>query len=168
MDSLLSGLLVISRLGRAELNAEKLHMNRLITDITKTFEFQIKNADVDLEISELPPCKGDEAQINQVFSNLMGNAIKYLDPNRPGIIKLSGTKEKNQVVYCLEDNGIGIAPEHQEKIFDIFHQLNPEVSNGEGLGLTIIRKILDKHQGKIWVESEPGKGSKFYVSLPTA
>ena len=143
-------------------------MNSIVSDIIKIHEFQIKEADVNLEVYELPQCKGDETQINQVFSNLLVNALKYLNSKRPGNIKISGDKKKGQVIYCVEDNGIGISPKNQDKIFNIFHQLNPEISNGEGLGLTIIRKILDKHHGKIWVESETGKGAKFYVSLPTA
>ncbi|MBC8229708.1 HAMP domain-containing histidine kinase, partial [bacterium] len=165
MDSLLSGLLRLSRLGRAAIKIEKLDMNNLISNVASTFEFQVKEADVKLEISELPPCEGDIIQINQVFSNLLGNALKFLAPVRPGIIRISGYKEKEQSVYCVEDNGIGIAPEHQEKIFEIFHKLEPAV-DGQGLGLTIVSRILDRHTGNVWVESEPGKGSKFFVSLP--
>jgi signal transduction histidine kinase len=70
------------------------------------------------------------------------------------------------VIYCVEDNGIGIPVEYQDVIFEIFHQLDPEASAGEGLGLTIVRRILDRHGGRIWLESEPEKGSKFSVSLP--
>ena len=81
------------------------------------------------------------------------------------MIKVTGHREHNRVVYCVEDNGIGIAPEHQEKIFNIFHQLDPTVE-GDGLGLTIIRRIIEKHEGEIRVESVPDKGSKFYVALP--
>lgn len=70
------------------------------------------------------------------------------------------------MIYCVEDNGIGIPPEYQENIFEIFRSLDPTGSSGEGLGLTIIRKIIDRHGGKVSIESEPGKGSKFSVSLP--
>ena len=167
MDSLLSGLLRLSRLGRAALNIKKLDMNELLSDIIKTFEYKIKEKGITPQINELPPCFGDETQINQVFSNLLDNTLKYLDPKRPGTIKISGKQENGQVIYHVEDNGIGIAEGHQDRIYEIFHRLNPEVSSGEGLGLTITRRILDRHAGKIWVESELGKGSTFFVSLPT-
>jgi PAS domain S-box-containing protein len=166
MDVLLSGLLKLSRLGRAALTITTLDMNKLIMNMRNTFEFQIQEAGVHFEVSELPLCQGDATQINQVLSNLLGNALKYLDPNRPGTIKIYGYQEYEQSIYCVEDNGIGIAPEHQDKIFELFHRLNPDQSSGEGLGLTIVRRILERHGGRVWVESEPGKGSKFYVSLP--
>ena len=167
MDLLLSGLLRLSRLGRAALNIEYLDMNKLISDIIKAFEFQIKETGITLQIDRLPSCLGDEIQINQVFSNILDNALKYLDPNRPGVIRISGNKENGQVTYHVEDNGIGITAEHQDRIYEIFHRLNPAATPGEGLGLTIARRILDRHTGSIWVESEPGKGSTFFISLPT-
>ena len=77
-----------------------------------------------------------------------------------------GMNDKNQFVYCMEDNGIGIAPEHQEKIFEIFHQLEPHRFEGDGMGLTIVMRIIEMHNGKIWIESELGRGSKLFVSLP--
>jgi signal transduction histidine kinase len=100
-----------------------------------------------------------------LFSNLIGNALKYLDSERSGVIKVSGRKEYDHSVYCVEDNGIGISPEHQEKIFDLFYQLAPSKSEGDGLGLSIASKIVHSHGGKIWVESGLGKRSKFFVSL---
>jgi len=165
-DSILSSLSRVSRLGRAELNNEQLDMGTLISDVVDIFKREIKEKGVTLEIDELPECGGDEVQINQVFSNLLENALKYLDPKRPGIIKISGRKEERQVIYCVKDNGIGIAPDLQDEIFEIFRRLNPDDKGGEGLGLSIVRRILDRHEGKVWVESEPGKGSEFFVSLP--
>jgi len=166
IDSLLSGLLRISRLGRAILNVKEIDMNNLLANVIGTFEFQIKQAKVNLEVKEMPSCLGDDEQINQVFSNLLNNALKYLDTNRPGTICISGWNEAGESIYCVEDNGLGIAPEHQEKVFDMFYRLNPNATPGEGLGLNIIRKILERHYGKVWVESEYGKGSKFFISLP--
>ncbi len=168
MENLLSGLLNLSKLGRQELNKEKLNMNKMISDIAKSMTYQVNNIGAKLELSELPFCTGDAMQINQLFSNLIGNALKYLDSDRSGVIKVSGRKEHDYSVYCVEDNGIGIASEHQEIIFEIFYQLNPSKVEGEGLGLTIASKIVNSHGGKIWVESELGKGSKFFVSLPNA
>lgn len=166
MDSLLSGLLRLSRLGQAGVDIEHLDMNALLTDVTKNMEFQVKEAGATMELETLPACLGDSSQINQIFSNILDNALKYLDKSRPGMIHIYGKIENGRSIYCVEDNGVGIAPEHQNKIFEIFHRLEPDKKSGEGLGLTIVRRILDGHNGKIWVESELGKGSKFFVSLP--
>ena len=105
-------------------------------------------------------------QINQVFSNLIANAINYLDPARTGKIKISGYRNSEHSVYCVEDNGVGMPQEYHKKIFEIFHRLNPKSTQGEGIGLTIVSKILERHMGKIWVESNEGEGSRFYVALP--
>jgi PAS domain S-box-containing protein len=166
MDLLLSGLLRLSRVGRTELKRVPLDMNRIMSDIINTFEFQLQQAGVKIEVLELPPCIGDEEYINRAFSNLIDNAIKYLDHERPGSIRISGYPGEEKSVYCVEDNGIGIAPDYQAKVFEIFHRLDPEKHTGEGLGLTITNKIIEMHSGSVWVESETGAGSRFFVSLP--
>lgn len=168
MDFLLAGLLKLSRLGRFELNMDQLDINSLMSEVLSFFESRIKNKGIKLEISELPPCMGDETHVDHVFTNLIDNSIKFLDPGRSGIIRISGYKENGQSVYCIEDNGTGIAPEYQEKVFDIFHRLEPDKSKGEGLGLAIVNRVVERHNGKVWVESMPDRGSKFYVSLPDA
>lgn len=166
MDALLAGLLKLSRVGHATVTFTTVDMNELILEINNAFEFHLKESGVTFTVGDLPPCFGNDVELNQVFSNLLGNALKYLDRNRPGIISITGRKKENMALYCVEDNGIGIAPEHQKKVFEIFHRLNPEDTQGEGLGLAIVNKIVARHNGKVWVESEPGKGSHFYVSLP--
>ncbi len=164
MTSLLAGLSQVSRLGRVSVHKEEIDMNMLILDAIAPFEFQRKDQGAEIECSDLPPCIGDPDQINQLFSNLIGNAFKYASPDRPAIIKISGYKEGVHSIYCVEDNGIGIDPEYAERIFEMFHQLDPKVS-GEGLGLCIVNKIAERHDGRVWVESEVGKGSRFFVSL---
>ncbi len=166
MEMLLSGLLKISRLGRAEFKKDHIDMNTLMADITSAFEYQIQSSKAVFIVSSLPPCTGDKAQIDQLFSNLIGNAIKYLDPTRPGTISVHGRTEGDMSVYCVEDNGIGIAREHQERIFEIFHRLDPEATAGEGIGLAVVRRIVDRCRGKVWLASVPGKGSAFYISIP--
>ena len=166
MDSLISGLLRLSRFGASSLKIEYLDMNMMLGEIVSSLEYQSQKAGVAIEIDQVPACWGDASQINQVFSNLLDNALNYLDPLRAGVIKVFGRTEDGYTVYCIEDNGVGIAVAHQQKIFEIFHRLEPEKGKGEGLGLTIVRRILSRHKGKIWLESEAGNGSKFFVSLP--
>ncbi len=167
IDSLLAGFLRYSRLGRAAMKVEKLEMNPLIDAIVQAMEFQIKHAGAKVIVSELPACSGDSTLISQVFSNLIENAVKYRSPNRPCEVQISGRVEKDTAIYSVRDNGIGIALEHQGKVFEIFHRLNPGDSEGEGLGLTITQRIMERHNGRIWVESATDKGSTFFVSLPT-
>ncbi|MGD0813658.1 MAG: ATP-binding protein [Verrucomicrobiota bacterium] len=166
IDTLLAGFLRFSRLGRAALTIRRLNMAAMLASIAQTVEFQLKQTGATLQVGGLPDCRGDTIQINQVFSNLIDNAIKYRSPNRPGLIEVTGRVENGICVYAVKDNGIGIAPEHQARVFEIFHRLNPAASEGEGLGLTIAQKILERQEGKIWVESKPGEGSVFFVSLP--
>lgn len=166
MDGLLSGVLQVSRVGQAALTIRPLDINQMLSEIVASRQFAIEQAGASVQVDSLPNCCGDELQINQVFSNLLDNALKYLESNRLGVIRVCGQEEPNQVVYSIEDNGIGIAAQHQDSIYKVFHRLDPQRGTGDGLGLTIVRSIMDRHGGKIWVESEVNEGSKFYLSLP--
>lgn len=168
MEALLSGFLRFSRLGRASLKIERLDMNRLMEDVLRTLEFQIKDAGGEAEIGPLPSCVGDSTQVNQVFTNLVENAIKYRSPSRALRLRIVGVESGKECLYQVHDNGVGMAKEHLGRIFEIFHRLNPRESTGEGLGLTIAQKLLERQGGRITVESQPGVGSCFEVVLPSA
>ncbi|MBZ0134946.1 MAG: PAS domain-containing protein [Planctomycetes bacterium] len=167
MDQLIRGLLKLSRLGREELHLKVLDMNKLVQDVKNALEFSLREREVEFEVGDLPCCIGDEALLNQVITNLIDNAIKYLDPARRGHIKVYGRARGRQSEYTIEDNGIGIPHGMLEKIFEVFHRLNPQSDvKGEGLGLSIVRRILDRHNGSIRAETSDGIGIKFIVTVP--
>jgi PAS domain S-box-containing protein len=168
MDLLLAGLLRYSRLGRVALTIAPLDMNALLAEIVAATKYQLNEAKADVRVGPLPPCLGDNVHTSQVFANLIDNALNYRDPGRPLRIEIAGGVQDGRAVYTVADNGVGIAPDQQRRIFEIFYRLNPEASSGEGLGLTIAQRVLERENGKIWVESREGSGSTFFVSLPVA
>lgn len=169
MDALINGLLRVSRIGHAEVNIQTIDMNQLLKQARTTLEFQIQQAGADVQVGPLPPCRGDPQLLGQVFSNLIDNALKYRAPPRPLRIEVSGRMEKGESIYCVADTGLGIAVEHQNKIWEMFHRLDPAGPvAGEGLGLKIVRRIVERHRGRIWMESTAGEGSRFFVAIPKA
>lgn len=166
MDALIKGLLKLSRIGRQALNIQVIDMNELFLKLKSAMEYQFKESRAELIIEDLPSCKADESQLTQLFNNLIVNALKYAMPGRVCRIVISGRVNGGIAVYTVEDNGMGIPEGQQYKIFELFHRLNPSKSEGEGLGLTIVRQIAGRLNGDVTVESSEGAGSKFIVSLP--
>jgi signal transduction histidine kinase len=165
MDRLLNGLLRLSRFGRNAFLKKQLNMDEIVLNAVKSFEFQLNELGASLKMDHLPDSQGDGSMIDQIFSNLVGNAIKSFSPDRPGKINITGYQDIGQAVYCVADNGIGIAKQYQKQIFNLFEKIDAEKA-GEGLGLTIVKKIVERHGGLIWMESEPDQGSRFFFSIP--
>lgn len=165
IDKLLLALLKLSRLGRAAIHKVNVDMNELMNSLLSTFEYRIKEHDVDIQIEPLMNCYTDEVQINQVFSNIIDNSIKYRSHDRKPMIKISSRENTENITYCIEDNGIGISENELDKIFDVFYRINPENQDGEGMGLSLIKKTVERLGGDISVGSTEGEGTKFYISL---
>ena len=167
MEQLLNGLLKVSRLGRVQLEMSTIDMNNLVKSIIDSMKFKINETKTFITCLKLPKCIGDVSQVNRVFTNLIDNSLKYLNPKKKTMIKISGRKKNKMSIYCIEDNGIGIPKDKKDKVFEIFYRFDTNINpKGEGIGLTIVKKIVEQHNGSIWVSSEEGKGSKFYISLP--
>jgi signal transduction histidine kinase len=169
MDALINGLLRLSRAGRAPLSIQPLDMNAMLHEIVGTLTIQAQQANATVTMGDLPPCLADSAQINQVFTNLIDNAIKYRDPARPLSITVTGGLHGQRARYDVADTGLGIAEEFQPKVWQLFHRLDPNGSvSGEGLGLTLVQRLLDRLRGQITLKSTPGEGSCFTVELPAS
>jgi PAS domain S-box-containing protein len=167
MDSLINGLLRISRLGRVQLNAVNIDMNNLLESVLASQEHQVRQAKATIVVDRLPACWGDPSQINQVFSNLIDNALKYGSGTKLLRVLVHGEIQGDMAIYCVEDTGPGIKLEHQDKVWGLFSRLDPGGGvEGEGLGLTVVKRIAQRHRGRVWLESEQDKGSRFYVALP--
>lgn len=166
MDTLINGLLQVSRTGRIVMNPTILDMNKLFKSILTIFDYQLKEIDANVIEHELDDCFGDTNQLNQLFSNIIGNAIKYRDKHRKLTLEISSQAKYNKVIYSIKDNGIGINERHLQKIWDVFYRVDASAAEaGEGLGLSLAKRIVDKHKGKLWAESVEGKGSTFYIEL---
>jgi PAS domain S-box-containing protein len=167
MGGLLDGLLTISRLGQLDLHEHRISMDDLMDSIVKGNQYKIRENKIKIVVESLPSCWGDTVQISRVFTNLLDNSIKYRWKDRECLVRMSGEISGDRSIYTFSDNGPGIPQEYQNKIFKIFQRLDPESDEkGEGLGLTIVNLIVAKHGGRVWLESEEGNGTKFFVELP--
>ncbi|OYE05743.1 ATP-binding protein [Nostoc sp. 'Peltigera membranacea cyanobiont' 232] len=174
MEDLINSLLHFSRLGRAELSRQSVNLNEVVQQVIATLTIARPQSEVEFRIPQpLNNVQGDRAQINELFSNLMSNAVKYNDKPQKwveiGFIEGNGESKiaPTSVTFYVRDNGIGISQEYLDKIFEIFRRLHgrDEFGGGTGVGLTIARKIVERHGGRIWVESTPTLGSTFYFTL---
>lgn len=167
MDSLIKSLLEISRTGRLMMSIQKVDMNQLLTKILAAFNFQITELAVRVKKGQLADCYGDETQLNQLFSNIIDNAIKYRDKSRPLEIGIKSVVKYHQIIYSISDTGKGMKASDTTKVWDMFYRVDPTAAAeaGDGIGLNLAKRITNKHKGKIWVESEEGKGSTFYIEL---
>ncbi len=169
MSSSFGELLELSRLGRVVNVPEKIDMNELAAEAVEILHGYLQSRDckIKVEIADnMPPVFGDRNRIRQVLENLIGNSIKFMGKNPEPIIKIGYRKEDSENIFFVRDNGIGIEPEFHQQIFGLFNKLE-RTTDGTGAGLAIAKRIIEAHEGKIWVESEgKNKGTAFCFVIP--
>jgi signal transduction histidine kinase len=167
MDRLINAILRLSREGRRNLTAEPLDMSRLVQGIADSVRHQTEAADARIEIGDLPTLESDRLAVEQIFGNLVDNAVKYLDPARPGLIRISGADVAGGwTMYEISDNGRGVAARDHERIFELFRRSGRQDRPGEGLGLAFVRNSVRRLGGVIELDSTPGEGSTFRLKFP--
>ena len=169
MDRLINAILRLSREGRRPITPEKLDMNAVVQSIADTHRHQLDEKDIDFSIvSRLPTLTSDRLAIEQIFGNIVENAIKYMLPGRKGRIEIRGRVEGPRTIYEIADNGRGIDRKDHERIFDLFRRSGMQDQPGEGIGLAHTRALAYRLGGTISVESELGRGATFRINLPIA
>jgi len=166
LDRLIQDVLTYSRVVRSELHLVPVDLDRLVRETIESYpEWQKPKAEIRVE-GKLPTVLGNEAFLTQCITNLVGNAVKFVRIGQTPRVKIWAETSNGCARVCFEDNGIGIPAKDQQRIFGMFERLhNIGVYEGTGIGLAIVRKAVDRMGGRLSVESEPGKGSKFFVEL---
>jgi signal transduction histidine kinase len=174
LSKIIDALLRLSRAGRVVYQVRRVNLNEMVARIVDALGATVRSRGAKVIVQDLPPTWGDPAALEQLFSNLISNALNYLDPKRPGLIEIGcinkvvaseGEAGQPLLAYYVRDNGLGLTDTEQGKIFRAFHRFHPEAARGEGMGLAIVRRIVERHNGRVWVESEAGEGTTFYVML---
>ncbi len=166
MDSLINAVLKLARSGRRQFNYEPLAMGAIIEGIVDTLQHQAAAHNAEVVVENLPTLTSDRLAIEQIFGNLLDNALKYLEADRPGRVVVRGVALRESVRIDVEDNGRGIAPTDLDRIFDLFRRAGTQDKPGEGIGLAHIKTLIRRLGGRISCRSELGKGTTFSVWLP--
>lgn len=167
MRSLIRHILYYSRMGRTDLIAERIDMKQLLEGIREEMMVTAKDRNLHIEIGDTPAIYADTTMALQLFTNLIGNAVKYTLYAAEAQVRIHGKQIDDEVVYTIEDNGVGFDMKQAGKMFDLFKRLeNARHYEGTGVGLAIVKRIINRHQGKIWFHSEPDRGATFSVSFP--
>ena len=179
LSGIIDALLRLSRAGQVEYRRQQVDVTPIVGRVVVALRGTIEERGATVNVAELPTAWGDPTAIEQVFANLIGNALNYLDRARPGLIEVFAVEPDESggpaegvapgsVAYAVRDNGLGISPSYKAKVFTAFQRLHGDVAKGEGVGLALVRRIVERLGGRVWFESEPGQGTTFYVSFPAA
>jgi len=167
MKTLINDLLSYSRVATQGKELKRLELESVLDIVLKNLQLVVEDTGARISHESLPAVLADDVQMVQLFQNLINNAVKFHGKEAP-TVKITARREGGRWLVSVRDNGIGIDPQHNERIFVIFQRLHSRGEySGTGIGLAVCRRIVERHGGRIWVESEPGHGSNFLFTLPT-
>lgn len=167
MGELIEDLLRLSRLGREPLQKRTVDMRSLVQEVVGALRAGETARDLDIRIGELPSAQADPSLLRQVWVNLVANALKFTRRREPAVIQVGGEVRAEGRLYSIRDNGAGFDPRRAERLFGIFQRLHAASDfEGTGVGLSIARRIIERHGGSIWADGEPGRGATFHFTLP--
>ncbi|MEM5329885.1 ATP-binding protein [Paraburkholderia sp. JHI2823] len=169
---IIDALLRLARVGRVEYQRQRVSVQELVQRVVDAMHGSIRARGAQVNVHPLPDVWGDPTALEQVFANLIGNALNYLDPARDGRVEIGTASappgvESLQIFY-VRDNGLGIPEVGLPRLFQAFQRMHGNVAPGEGIGLALVRRVVERHGGRVWVESTEGEGTTFYLSLPDA
>jgi chemotaxis family two-component system sensor kinase Cph1 len=168
MESLINSLLHYAQVGRTELSVRETDLNEVLASVLEVLKPRIDEAQVEVRVPRpLPPARCDRVRMAEVFTNLLTNAIKYNDKDKKWVEIGATSTPEGGTAYYVRDNGIGIKPEYHDTIFRIFKRLHgrDKYGGGTGTGLTIVKRLIERHNGRLWLESQPGAGTSFFFTL---
>ncbi|MFM0739844.1 ATP-binding protein [Paraburkholderia xenovorans] len=169
---IIDALLRLSRIGRVEYRQQKVEVDEIVPRVVDAMQGSIRARNAQVIVNALPAVWGDPTALEQVFANLIGNAVNYLDPSREGRVEIGTTPAPPGVqslrIFYVRDNGLGIPAVALPRLFNAFQRLHGNVAAGEGIGLALVRRVVERHGGRVWAESKEGIGTTFYLSLPEA
>ena len=166
MSELIDDLLALSRLASRPLVRQIVDMNELVAEVRESLQPDLAGRDVRIVAEDLPPVHADPVLVRQVLQNLLGNAVKYSRERSPGEIRISSGRSGDQVEFIVRDNGVGFDMRYADKLFEVFQRLHlAEDYDGTGVGLAIVRRIVERHGGRVWATSSPGQGASFHFTL---
>ncbi|MGH8531204.1 MAG: ATP-binding protein [Gammaproteobacteria bacterium] len=168
MGELIDDLLTFSRIGRTELRSTRLDLSALMQEVLRILEPETAGRDIEWVMSPMPAAQGDPQLLRLVFQNLLANALKFTRPNRRARIEIGATGDGHEIICSIRDNGVGFDMRYADKLFGVFQRLHGAEFEGTGIGLANVKRIVQRHGGRVWAEGAVGQGACFYFSLPGA
>lgn len=166
IDGQINAILKLSRLGQKKLKPVWVETDKLLKQLELSLKYQLETGKIEVEYKELPEVFTDQQAIEQIFANLLDNAVKYIPVSRQGKIEIGSSRQGEELVFYIRDNGCGIAEHHLSKIFELFRRVGDTEVSGEGMGLAYVKTLVKQLGGRVWCDSELNKGTTFSFSLP--